>query len=171
MGKILKIRLTLLNEVLGSQPSSPDIHEDYIASKAPTDDLTAEEVANIKAQNAEDKITVFYKQADGTPMLLDYQVKGMFKDSCKMLAKAGTPAVRLARLSRRTSRLSTGCSLWSRANCRLSCTASRWITASDRCERLPRWASASVSQKARPSRRAAHWNLSFGYLIRRWKRW
>lgn len=89
MEKILKIRLTLLNEVLGSQPSSPDIHEDYIASKAPTDDLTAEEVANIKAQNAEDKITVFYKQADGTPMLLDYQVKGMFKDSCKMLAKAG----------------------------------------------------------------------------------
>lgn len=89
MEKTLKIRLTLLDEVLGSQPSNPDIHEAYVASKAPTDDLTAEEVDNIKAQNAEDKITVFYKKADGAPALLDYQVKGMFKDSCKMLAKAG----------------------------------------------------------------------------------
>lgn len=67
MEKTLKIRLTLLDEVLGSQPSNPDIHEAYVASKAPTDDLTAEEVDNIKAQNAEDKITVFYKQADGAP--------------------------------------------------------------------------------------------------------
>ena len=86
---VMKVRLTLLDEVLGSQPSSPDIHEDYIASKAPTDGLTAEEVDNIKAQNAEDKVTVFYKQADETPAMYDYQLKGLFKDSCKMLAKAG----------------------------------------------------------------------------------
>ena len=86
---IMKVRLTMLDEVLGSQPSSPDIHEDYIASKAPTDGLTAEEVDNIKAQNAEDKVTVFYKQANEAPAMYDYQLKGLFKDSCKMLAKAG----------------------------------------------------------------------------------
>mgnify|MGYP002742921751 CR=1 FL=1 len=32
---------------------------------------------NIKAQNAEDRITVFPKTADGTPFLYDYQVKGI----------------------------------------------------------------------------------------------
>ena len=85
----MKVKITLLEEVLGSSPSNDELLATYIASKAPTGDLTAEEVDNIKAQNAEDRITVFPKTADGTPFLYDYQVKGMFKDSCKMLAKAG----------------------------------------------------------------------------------
>ena len=85
----MKVKITLLEEVLGSSPSNEELLATYIASKAPTDDLTAEEVDNIKAQNAEDRVTVFPKTADGTPFLYDYQVKGMFKDSCKMLAKAG----------------------------------------------------------------------------------
>lgn len=85
----MKVKITLLEEVLGSSPSNEELLATYISSKAPTGDLTAEEVDNIKAQNAEDRITVFPKTADGTPFLYDYQVKGMFKDSCKMLAKAG----------------------------------------------------------------------------------
>lgn len=85
----MKVKITLLEEVLGSSPSNEELLATYIASKAPTSDLTTEEVDNIKAQNAEDRITVFPKTADGTPFLYDYQVKGMFKDSCKMLAKAG----------------------------------------------------------------------------------
>ena len=85
----MKVKITLLEEVLGSSPSNEELLATYISSKAPTDDLTAEEIANIKAQNAEDRITVFPKTADGKPFLYDYQVKGFFKDSCKMLAKAG----------------------------------------------------------------------------------
>lgn len=85
---VMKVRLTFLDEVLGSQASSPDIHEDYIATLAPTDDLTSEEVANIKAQNAENGINVFYKLADGTPMMKDYQVEGFFKESCRLLTRA-----------------------------------------------------------------------------------
>lgn len=61
----------------------------YIASKAPTDDLTAQEVDNIKAQAAKERTTIFPKTADGTPLIYDYQIKGMFKDSCKALATAG----------------------------------------------------------------------------------
>lgn len=85
----MKVKITLLEEVLGSSPSNDELLATYIASKAPSSDLTSEEVDNIKAQNAEDRITVFPKTADGTPFLYDYQVKGMLKDSCKMLAKAG----------------------------------------------------------------------------------
>ena len=73
----MKVKITLLEEVLGSSPSNEELLATYIASKAPTSDLTTEEVDNIKAQNAEDRITVFPKTADGTPFLYDYQVKGM----------------------------------------------------------------------------------------------
>lgn len=85
----MKVRIKLLEEALGSSPSNEDLMGTYIASKAPTADLTSEEIDNIKAQNAEDHITVFPKQADGTPFIYDYQIKGMLKDSCKALAAAG----------------------------------------------------------------------------------
>ena len=85
----LKVRITLLEEALGSSPSNEDLLGTYIASKAPTDELEAQEIETIKAQNAEERLTVFPKLPDGTPFVYDYQIKGMFKDSCKMLAKAG----------------------------------------------------------------------------------
>lgn len=85
----MKIRITLTEEVLGSSPSNEELLAAYIASKAPTDDLTAQEVDNIKAQAAEERTTIFPKTADGTPFIYDYQIKGMFKDSCKALATAG----------------------------------------------------------------------------------
>lgn len=85
----MKIRITLTEEILGSSPSNEELLAAYIASKAPTDDLTAQEVDNIKAQAAEERTTIFPKTADGTPFIYDYQIKGMFKDSCKALATAG----------------------------------------------------------------------------------
>ena len=85
----MKVKITLLEEVLGSSPSNEELLATYIASKAPTENLTEEEVYNIKQQQAEDRITVFPKQADGTPFIYDDQIKGMLKDSCKALAAAG----------------------------------------------------------------------------------
>lgn len=85
----MKVKITLIEEVLGSRPSNEELLATYIASKAPTDELTSEEIDNIKAQNAEDRITIFPRQADGTPFIYDYQIKGMLKDSCKALAAAG----------------------------------------------------------------------------------
>lgn len=85
----MKVKITLIEEVLGSSPSNEELLATYLASKAPTDELTSEEIDNIKAQNAEDRITIFPRQADGTPFIYDYQIKGMLKDSCKALAAAG----------------------------------------------------------------------------------
>lgn len=59
----MKVKITLLEEALGSSPSNEELLATYIASKAPTADLTEEEVYNIKQQQAEDRITVFPKQA------------------------------------------------------------------------------------------------------------
>ena len=49
----MKVRITLTEEALGSAPSNEDLLATYIASKAPTSELSAEEIDNIKAQNAE----------------------------------------------------------------------------------------------------------------------
>ena len=61
----MKVRITLTEEALGSSPSNEDLLGTYIASKAPTAELAQEEIDNIKAQNAEDRVTVFPKKADG----------------------------------------------------------------------------------------------------------
>lgn len=40
----MKVRIKLLEEALGSSPSNEDLMGTYIASKAPTEDLTSEEI-------------------------------------------------------------------------------------------------------------------------------
>ena len=40
----MKVKITLLEEALGSSPSNEELLATYIASKAPTADLTDEEV-------------------------------------------------------------------------------------------------------------------------------
>lgn len=81
-----EVKLTFLEPLLGSSPSSPDIYRDYIASKAP-DALTVEqEVENLGVDSVTEKgITIFPKAKDGMPFIYDYQIKGMFKDAIGML--------------------------------------------------------------------------------------
>lgn len=84
----LKVRLTFLEEVLGTASADPHVHEKFIASKAPDAPSREEEVAAIGVDAAvENAMTVFPKLEDGTPFLFDYQIKGFFKDTCGMLAR------------------------------------------------------------------------------------
>lgn len=86
--KHLKIRITFIETVLGSQPADPEIHSKYIASNAPDAMTMKEEIEAMGAAEYEEKsMTVFPRTADGVPCLLDYQVKGFFKDSCSALQK------------------------------------------------------------------------------------
>jgi hypothetical protein len=79
-------RLTLTEEALGSASANPDIHREYIASKAPDAESREEEVARLGVDAVDAKgRTVFPRTADGHPMLWDYQIKGFFKDSCGAL--------------------------------------------------------------------------------------
>ena len=58
VAKQLKVRLTFVEEVLGSSPSSEKIYSEYIASKAPDSLDTEDEIEAI--ENEEDKgVTVF----------------------------------------------------------------------------------------------------------------
>ena len=90
----IKCRLTFIEEVLGSASNNPNIHDEFIASKAPDAASRAEEVAALGVGEVIEKgMTVFPRNDAGEPALFDYQVKGFFKDSTAALRKVtGTKA-------------------------------------------------------------------------------
>lgn len=84
----MKVRITFTEPVLGTQPSDPELHKHFVASKAPDHKTMAEEVAAMGAEEVEERgMTVFPKMEDGTPFIWDYQLKGFFKDACGMLRR------------------------------------------------------------------------------------
>lgn len=86
--KEIKVKITLLEEMLGTQSANPELHREFIASKAPDALSTEEEVAALGVDEVERKdMTIFPRMEDGTPFLWDYQIKGFFKDACSMLAR------------------------------------------------------------------------------------
>ena len=85
----LKIRITFIEEVLGTASNNPEIHDDFIASKAPDAPKRKEEVAALGVGEVVEKaMTVFPRLEDDlTPFVWDYQIKGFFKDTCAALRK------------------------------------------------------------------------------------
>ena len=83
----MNVRLTLIEEMLGTKAANPDVFSDFIASKAPDGDKRREELDT--AENREEAgTTVFSRDDNGKPMLWDYQIKGFFKDACGALRRA-----------------------------------------------------------------------------------
>lgn len=86
--KQIKVRLMFVEECLGTASGNPEIHGDYIASKAPDAKSKEEEIAAIGVDEYEEKqMTVFPRNKDGNPIFWDYQIKGFFKDTCSALQK------------------------------------------------------------------------------------
>ena len=86
--KELKIRITFTEEVLGTASNNPEIHSEFIASKAPDALSRDEEVEAIGVEAVIEKgMTVFPRDLDGNPIFWDYQIKGFFKDSACALRK------------------------------------------------------------------------------------
>ena len=88
MSESVRVRLTLIEPLLGTASANPDIHREFIASKNPDAGSIEDEVATIGADAVADKgMTVFARMDDGTPMVWDYQIKGFFKDAAGMLRR------------------------------------------------------------------------------------
>lgn len=84
----MKIRIKLLEQMLGTQPANPDIHGEYIAAKSADAEKFAEEQAALPAEELVAKgMTVFYRDPTGAPAMMDYHIKGFFKDACGMLSR------------------------------------------------------------------------------------
>lgn len=86
MAKMINVKLTLNEFILGSAAANPTIYKDFIASKTDDPAKAAEEVDAISTDDmiAKGK-TVFPRNAQGEPIMWDYQIKGFFKDSAGML--------------------------------------------------------------------------------------
>ena len=93
----MKVRVTLLEEWLGTASSNAELHREFIASKAPDAAKMEEEVASLGVEAVEEKsMTVFPKMADGTPYLWDYQIRGFFKEICG--AMRGIPGTKSSKV-------------------------------------------------------------------------
>lgn len=92
-----KVRLTFTDELLGTSSGNPELHREFIASKAPDAQKIEEEIAALGVDAVEEKaMTVFPKLADGTPFLYDYQIRGFFKEICgAMKAISGTKSSKI----------------------------------------------------------------------------
>jgi len=86
--KEIKVKITLLEEMLGTASADKEIHERYIASKSKDALKIEEEIEAIGVEEVVEKsMTIFPQDKDGNPIVWDYQIKGFFKDACSMLRK------------------------------------------------------------------------------------
>lgn len=91
------VKLTFTDDLLGTSSGNPELHREFIASKAPDAAKMEEEVASLGVEAVEEKsMTVFPKMADGTPYLWDYQVRGFFKEICG--AMRGIPGTKSSKV-------------------------------------------------------------------------
>lgn len=91
------VKLTFTDDLLGTSSGNPELHREFIASKAPDAAKMEEEVASFGVEAVEEKsMTVFPKMADGTPYLWDYQIRGFFKEICG--AMRGIPGTKSSKV-------------------------------------------------------------------------
>lgn len=91
------VKLTFTDDLLGTSSGNPELHREFIASKAPDAAKMEEEVTSLGVEAVEEKsMTVFPKMADGTPYLWDYQIRGFFKEICG--AMRGIPGTKSSKV-------------------------------------------------------------------------
>lgn len=84
----IKVKLTLVEGMLGTSPANEKVYRDFIGSKSSDASSVEEEVAALGVDAVAEKgRTIFPRLPDGTPFLYDYQIKGFFKDACGMLSR------------------------------------------------------------------------------------
>lgn len=84
--KELTVRLTFVEDLLGTASANPKIHEEFIASKSPNPDTVDDEVEAVSVDEMIEKAkSIFPKTTDGQPFIYDYQIRGFFKEACSAL--------------------------------------------------------------------------------------
>lgn len=87
----LRVRITFIEDLLGTAPNNKNIFQEFIASKAPDATTIEEEVAAVGVDAVTEKgITVFPRTKSGKPFIYDYQWKGFFKETASFLKKDKT---------------------------------------------------------------------------------
>lgn len=83
----MKVKLTLIEDMLGTTPADPAVHAKWVASLAPDAMSMEEEVAAVGVDQAITNCMTIFPKENEVPFVWDYQIRGFFKDSCGMLAR------------------------------------------------------------------------------------
>ena len=94
--KTYSIKMTFTELLLGTVPKDKEIYKKFIASKAPAEVDTEEEVQTVEEMEIEGWTGFHLDAESGQPFLYDYVIKGFFKEACSMLRRvAGTESSKL----------------------------------------------------------------------------
>lgn len=89
----MKVRLTMIEDILGTLPGDPEVYKNYIASKAPETISVEDEIELIGEEGVYNKnMTVFIRNKEGKPCIFDYLIKGFFKNAANALRSADDTA-------------------------------------------------------------------------------
>jgi hypothetical protein len=78
----MKVRVKMLENMLGTACQNKEVHEEYIASKSADAEKVKEELEALPAEELMEKaMTVFPRDTDGMPILYDYQIRGFIKEA------------------------------------------------------------------------------------------
>ncbi|PNX52088.1 MAG: hypothetical protein BV456_00655 [Thermoplasmata archaeon M8B2D] len=92
----IKVKITLIDEMLGSLPNNQEVWETYIAKNAPDRKSLREEIEMFGIDATAEKTKTIFFRKDGEPVILDYQIRGQFKNAASMLSKCqGTESSKL----------------------------------------------------------------------------
>ena len=86
MSSKLEIMCTFIEPLLGTAPSDKNIYQTYIqgvANGAGNGNGHDDELDSLPVMDDKGR-TVFHRNAEGKPILYDYQIKGFLKDACSM---------------------------------------------------------------------------------------
>ena len=83
-----RIKITLIDEMLGTNPGNKEVHEKFIKSKAPDAETREQELEHLPAEEmVKNEMTVFYRTEDGKPAMACYHMYGFFKSACGFLKR------------------------------------------------------------------------------------
>lgn len=82
------VHMELIDQMLGTASNNPELHSEFIASKAPDAMTRAQEIEAIGTVEYEEKgMTVFPRTPQGDAMLWAYQIIGHFKESAQAVRR------------------------------------------------------------------------------------
>lgn len=87
--EILTVKMRFTEPLLALSSGNREIQEEFIASKAPTQTMSEEEIAAIPLQTTIEKASTVFPRDELGLFMWDYQIKGMFKETLAVLIELG----------------------------------------------------------------------------------
>jgi len=99
----MKVKITTTDGLLGTASANPEIYEEFLGKKSADKERVKEEIASLPQEDLVEKsTTVFHRDAEGNPILYDYQIRGFIKESLGTIVEFETIKIGSAKFSKWT---------------------------------------------------------------------